>query len=86
MNDQRNMKIFALTLVAIIFLLIILVIMLPILIKSKIESNLKERTTPHSDNTNLWAKFPGDIKTKMIHTFKFLDYSENNPKIEDLLA
>ena len=86
MNDQKNMKILALTLVAIVFLLIILVIILPILIKSKIESNLKEKTTPHSDNTNLWAKFPGDLKSKMIHTFKILDYSENNPKIEDLLS
>ena len=74
MVDQKNMKVLAITFTAITILLILLVIVLPLLIKSKIKSNYIEQTTPHSDNTNLWAKFPGDVKTKMTHTFNILDY------------
>lgn len=86
MIDQKNMKVLAITFTAITILLILLVIVLPLLIKSKIKSNYIEQTTPHSDNTNLWAKFPGDVKTKMTHTFNILDYSQDNLKIKDSLT
>jgi len=86
MDDQKKTKVVAFTFCAITILLIILVIVLPILIKNKVKSNYIEKSRPHSDNTNLWAKFPGDIKTKMTHTFNILDYSENDPKIKDSLT
>ena len=80
------MKVVAFIFCEITILLIILVIILPILIKNKVKSNYIEKSRPHSDNTNLWAKFPGDIKTKITHIFNILDYSENNLKIKDSLT
>lgn len=69
---------------AIIFLLS--VIILPIILKSNIKSTYREKTTPNLDNTNLWARFPGEIKSKTTHTFNILDYSQKNPKFKDSLV
>ena len=75
--EKHKYKVIAITLTSITIIFIILVIVLPIIIENKIESDSKEKTTPHSDNTNLWAKFPGDLKTTLTHEFKILEYSEN---------
>ena len=84
MLEEKKMKIIAITFTAITLLLIILVIILPIIIKSIIKSSDIKKTTPFSDNMNLWAKFPGDLKTTLKHTFSVLDYTDdNNPKIKD---
>lgn len=84
MIDGKKLKIIAISFCAVTVFLIILVIILPIIIKSKIKSNNIEKTTPSSDNTDLWAKFPGDLKTTLKHTFSVLDYTDdNNPNIKD---
>ena len=77
MESQKKMKFIAFTFFGISIILIILVIVLPIVIKSKIKSKYKKKAGPKSDNINLWAKFPGEIKTSIIHTFNILDYSQN---------
>ena len=86
MERQKKMKIIAYTFCAIAVVLIILVIVLPIVIKDNVKSKYTKKTKPKIDNTNLWAKFPGDIKTNTTHSFHILDYYENNnSKIKDSL-
>ena len=83
MIDQKKWKFIAITFCAITLVLIVLVIVLPIVIKDNIQTSYVEKSKPNLENTNLWAKFPGDIKTTMTHKFSFLDYSEKKPKIKD---
>ena len=87
MDSQKKMKILAYTLCVLTILLIIVVILVPILVKNNVKSKYTKKTKPKIDNTNLWAKFPGDIKTKTTHSFNILDYYEsNNSKIKDSLV
>ena len=86
MESQKKMKIIAFSFCGISILLIVLVIVLPIIIKNKIQSDYTKEAGPKSDNINLWAKFPGEIKTSIIHTFNILNYSKNNSsKIDSLI-
>ena len=87
MDSQNKMKILAYTFCVLTILLIIVVILVPILVKNNVKSKYTKKTKPKIDNTNLWAKFPGDIKTKTTHSFNILDYYEsNNSKIKDSLV
>ena len=84
---QNKMKALAYTFCVITLLLVVLVIILPIIIKNNIKSKYTKKTLPETDNTNLWARFPGEIKSKTVHTFSIFDYSDNNkPKKIDSLS
>ena len=84
---QNKMKVLAYTFCVLTILLIIVVIALPIILKNRIKSKYTDQTLPEIDNTNLWARFPGEIKSNTVHTFNILDYNENNsPKISDTLS
>ena len=83
---ENKMKIVAYTFCALTIVLIVLVIVLPIVLQRNIKSDYTDKTKPKIDNINLWAKFPGDIKTQTTHTFNVLDHTtKDSPKIKDSL-
>ena len=47
---------------------------LPFIIERRIEETKLELSKPHSDNVDIWGKFPGKLKTILKHTFTFFDY------------
>ena len=61
---------------SVLFLLI--AIFVPMILKAKKKQTSRNKSTPHSDNIKLWAKFPGDLETQLNHTFQFFDYSKVN--------
>ena len=75
--DKKQLKIISIALASVTALLIILVIVIPIIVKNNIVSSSQEKSTPNTDNTNVWAKFPGALKTTLSHKFNLLEYSEN---------
>ena len=81
--SQKKLKGLAYVFLSLTVLFIIAVILIPIIIKKSVESKYRDKTIPNQFNINLWAKFPGDIKSKTTHTFKILDYSEESLKIKD---
>ena len=72
---NKNWIIFFIIL-ACIFLLI--TIFLPMILKANRKSKSKSKSGPNCDNTNLWAKFPGELETQLYHSFKFFDYTKIN--------
>ena len=81
--SQKKLKSLAYVFLSLTVLFIIAVILIPIIIKKSVESKYRDKTIQNQFNINLWAKFPGDIKSKTTHTFKILDYSEESLKIKD---
>ena len=71
--------------ISIATLMLILVIVLPIMLKTKQKNDFTAKSLPTLDNINLWAKFPGDLKSTLIHKYGIFDYklnSENQYQIE----
>ena len=66
-------------------LMLILVIVLPIMLKTKQKNDFTTKSLPNLDNIHLWAKFPGDLKSTLIHKYGIFDYksiSDNKYQIE----
>ena len=61
-------------------IMLILVIVVPILLKRKLSNDFIEKCNPSLENTNIWATFPGELESKLLHTFKFFDYQETDDK------
>ena len=61
-------------------IMLILVIVLPNLLKRQMKKDYIEKCNPSMDNTNLWASFPGELNSKLLHTFSFFDYETVNEK------
>ena len=55
-------------------IMLILVIVIPILYKRKKKNDYIQKCNPSMDNTNIWASFPGDLNSKLLHNFGFFDY------------
>ena len=71
--------------ISIATLMLILVIVLPIMLKTKQKNDFTAKSLPNLNNIDLWAKFPGHLKSTLIHKYGFLDYkltSENKYQIE----
>lgn len=66
--------------VSIATLMLILVIVLPIMLKTKKTNDFTQKSTPSLNNTDLWAKFPGDIHSNLTHSYYIFDYklTQNN--------
>ena len=84
-KTQKILKIIAFIFLTLTVLSIIAVIVTPIILKKNIESNYRDKTIPSKDNIDIWAKFPGEIKSKETHTFKLLDYSQDSLNVKDSL-
>ncbi|MCQ2818992.1 MAG: transmembrane domain-containing protein [archaeon] len=57
---------------------------LPFIIESSILQSKIELSKPHSDNVDIWGKFPGKLKTTLKHTFTFFNYpSPKEGKLKD---
>ena len=58
--------------------MLILVIVLPIMIKKKKTNDFTQKCSPTLNNTNLWAKFPGDLKSTLTHKYEVFNYKTNS--------
>ena len=58
-------------------LFILLVILLPISRKKDAESDCLKKSTPSMDNTNVWAKFPGELDSTTNHIFNIFEYQDD---------
>ena len=46
---------------------------LPFILESSLFNKLTSLSKPHSDNSDLWGKFPGRLQTLLTHSFRFFD-------------
>ena len=84
---QKRLKSLAFSFISLTIIFIIAVIVIPIVIKKSVESDLRKKTIPTIFNTDIWAQFPGKIKSKTSHIFKVLDYSSDDSlNIKDTLV
>ena len=58
-------------------LFILLVILLPISKKKDAESECLKKSLPSMDNTNVWAKFPGELESTTNHIFNIFEYQDD---------
>ena len=63
--------------VTIATIMLILVIVLPIMLKTKQRNDFTKKSSPSLDNIDLWAKFPGDINSTLIHNYGIFNYKLN---------
>ena len=75
-NNQLNF--IGIISIAIATLMLILVICLPIMLKREKTNNFTQKCMPTLENTNLWAKFPGDLSSSLTHKYNFFDYKSNS--------
>ena len=61
-------------------IMLILVIVIPILYKRKKKNDYIQKCNPSMANTNIWASFPGDLNSKLLHNFGFFNYEVNTEK------
>lgn len=59
-------------------LMLILVIVLPIMLKNKKTNDFTQKCSPTVNNTNLWAKFPGDLNSTITHKYEIFNYKTNS--------
>ena len=64
--------------IAIATLMLILVIVLPIMLKRKKTNDFTQKSFPTINNTNLWAKSPGDLNSTLTHKYDFFEYKANS--------
>ena len=57
---------------------LILVIVLPIVLKTKKTNDFTQKCSSTLNNTDLWAKFPGELNTSITHTYGFFNYKIEN--------
>ena len=55
-------------------IMLILVIVLPITLKRKMSNDFTQKCSPTMNNTNLWAKFPGELNSSLFHNYLIFDY------------
>jgi hypothetical protein len=62
---------------------LLITIILPIVFQKKLNNKLDDNSTsPDIDNIDLWAKFPGKIKSNLINSFSLYNYTlDNNQNI-----
>lgn len=51
---------------------------LPFILESSLFNKLTSLSKPHSDNSDLWGKFPGRLQTLLTHSFRFFDYKSGD--------
>ena len=56
---------------------LILVIVLPNVLKTKKTNDFTQKSSPTLENTNLWAKFPGELISNLTHNYGFFNYKKN---------
>ena len=78
--SKKTLNTIGITSVVLATIMLILVIVLPNLLKRQMKKDYIEKCNPSMDNTNLWASFPGELNSKLLHTFSFFDYETVNEK------
>ena len=74
--SKKALNIIGVTSVVLATLMIILVIVLPIQFKRILKNDYIQKCNPSLDNTNIWASFPGELDSKLLHTFSFFNYEK----------
>ena len=75
--DKKYWLIFGICAGVLTIVMIILVFALPPSKKESAISETKDSSIPKEGNTNLWATFPGDLKTTTFHNFGILEYADD---------
>ena len=53
----------------------VIVGILPFILESSIFNSATSKAKPQSDNTDIWGEVPGQLGSKLKHTFSFFDYN-----------
>ena len=64
--------------VSIATLMLILTIVLPFLIERQKTNDFTQKCAPKTDNTEIWAKFPGELHSTLNHNYEVFSYSQND--------
>ena len=78
--SKKTCKIIGIVTITIASLFVLLVVIVPILGRKAYSTDYIIKSNPAMDNTNLWAKFPGDLKSTLKHNFIFFDYDQKSNK------
>ena len=78
--DKKILLVLSILFAIIAILFLVLVIVLPSEKVDDAKEECKEHSTPAEVNENLWASFPGELKTKNLHTFQIFEYSTEEQK------
>ena len=57
---------------------LVLTISLPFIIKTKKTNDFTQKCSPSLENTDLWAKFPGQLQTTIIHNYSFYNFNNKD--------
>ena len=74
---KKTCKIIGIVTITIASLFVLLVVVVPILGRKWYVSDYIIKSNPTMENTNLWAKFPGDLRAVHNHNFIFFDYDKD---------
>ena len=75
--SKKTCRIIGIVTISIASLFVLLVVIIPILGRKWYVSDYIIKSNPTMENTNLWAKIPGDLKSVHNHNFIFFEYDKN---------
>ena len=75
--SKKTCRIIGIVTISIASVFVLLVVIIPILGRKWYVSDYIIKSNPTMENTNLWAKFPGDLKSVHNHNFIFFEYDKN---------
>lgn len=76
--SSKQLNIIGITSASIALLMLILTIVLPNLIKTKKNNDYVNKSIPKTDNTDIWASFPGEINTTLKHNYEVFGYTQKD--------
>lgn len=74
----KQLNAIAIISIVIATLTLVLTISLPFIIKTKKTNDFTQKCSPTLENTNLWAKFPGQLQTTITHNYSFYDFKNKD--------
>ena len=75
--SKKTCRIIGIVTISIASVFVLLVVIIPILGRKWYVSDYIIKSNPTMENTNLWAKIPGDLKSVHNHNFIFFEYDKN---------
>ena len=74
----KQLNAIAIISIVIATLSLVLTIVLPFIIKTKKTNDFTQKCSPSLENTDLWAKFPGQLQTTITHNYSFYDFNNKD--------
>ena len=75
--SKKTLNIIAISGISLATIFLILVIVIPIFLKRQMTNDYVQKCNPTINNTNIWASFPGELKSSLSHHFSFFNYEKN---------